>query len=153
MMETFITSMMIQKMGITTPLLQILKDLLWSLVDIQDHHTQTRLRLMTLQPIHGLKLPLIHTMISKFWIISLLSFGFIIYLSIRRFATVTTEQGALIIGGIWRNLEEKDSVVTTVACFNNSGWSRLDDLQSARYNSRAIINGDKVYVVGGHGKQ
>ena len=75
--------------------------------------------------------------------------GFIIHFSIRYFATVTTEQGALIIGGYDVGL---GSVVDTVACFN-SGWSRLDDLQSARSNHRAIINGDKVYVVGGWGKQ
>ena len=69
-----------------------------------------------------------------------------IYFSIRLFATVTTEQGALIIGGY------HGSSVATVACYN-SGWSRLDDLQSVRHNHRAIINGDKVYVIGGSGLQ
>ena len=41
------------------------------------------------------------------------------------------------------------SPVTTVACYNSSGWKRLDDLQSIRRNHRALINGDKVYFVGG----
>ena len=67
-----------------------------------------------------------------------------IFFSIRLFATVTTGQGALIIGG------NDNSVVATVACYN-SGWSRLDDLQSVRHLHRAIINGDKVYVIGGGG--
>ena len=68
-----------------------------------------------------------------------------IFFSIRLFATVTTGQGALIIGG-----NDDSSVVATVACYN-SGWSRLDDLQSVRHNNRAIVNGDKVYVIGGSG--
>ena len=67
----------------------------------------------------------------------------IIYFSIFAYTTVTTSQGALIIGGY------DGSVVATVACYNNTGWSRLDDLQSARYAHRAIVNGDKVYVIGG----
>ena len=41
--------------------------------------------------------------------------------------------------------------VATVACFNNSSWSKLDDLQSIRSSHRAIINGEKVYVIGGQG--
>ena len=42
---------------------------------------------------------------------------------------------------------------TTVACYNRSGWSRLDDLQSPRSLGRAIVNGDKVYIIGGLGTQ
>ena len=68
---------------------------------------------------------------------------FRIYFSIFAYTTVTTSQGALIIGGY------DGSVVATVACYNNTGWSRLDDLQSARYAHRAIVNGDKVHVIGG----
>ena len=70
----------------------------------------------------------------------------LIYFSINGYATVTTSQGALIIGGYGDGSE-----VFTVACFNNAGWSRLDDLQSTRYDHRAIVNGDKVYVIGGSG--
>ena len=69
-----------------------------------------------------------------------------IYFSIYLYATVTTSQGALIIGGY-----DGGSEVATVACYNNAGWSQLDDLQSTRYRHRAIINGDKVYVIGGSG--
>ena len=69
--------------------------------------------------------------------------AFKIYFSIYGYATVTTSQGALIIGG------RHNIYVATVACYNNAGWSKLDDLQSTRYYSRAIINGDKVYVIGG----
>ena len=71
----------------------------------------------------------------------------LIYFSIYFYATVTTSQGALIIGG------SAGSEVATVACYNNAGWRRLDDLQSARAYHRAINNGDKVYVVGGNNKQ
>ena len=45
-----------------------------------------------------------------------------IYYRIYLFATVTTEQGALIIGGY------DGSDVATVACYNKAGWSRLEDL-------------------------
>ena len=65
--------------------------------------------------------------------------------SICGYAAVTTNQGALFIGGY------SGGDVATVACYNNPGWSKLDDLQSARRGHRAIINGDKVYVVGGSG--
>ena len=67
------------------------------------------------------------------------------YSRLRLFATVTTKQGALIIGGY---VEALLSPVPTVACYK-SGWTRLDDLQSARNQHRAIINGDKVYMIGG----
>ena len=70
-----------------------------------------------------------------------------IYFSIYAYATVTTSQGALIIGGY------SGSMVATVACYNNTGWSRLDDLQSVRQYHRAIVNGDKVYVIGGNGEK
>ena len=63
--------------------------------------------------------------------------------SIYAYATVTTSQGALFIGGYG------GAEVATVACYNNAGWSKLDDLQSTRHYHRAIVNGDKVYVVGG----
>ena len=74
---------------------------------------------------------------------------FKIYFSICGYATVTTSQGALIIGG-WGG-SDVGTLSATVACYNNAGWSRLDDLQSTRSFHRAIINGDKVYVVGGDG--
>ena len=70
--------------------------------------------------------------------------SFLNYFSINSYATVTTSKGALFIGGYGDG-----SIVATVACYNNVGWSRLDDLQSIRRNHRAIINGDKVYVIGG----
>ena len=68
---------------------------------------------------------------------------FKIYFSISGYGTVTTSQGAIFIGGF------DGSYVATVACYNHAGWSKLDDLQSVRGYHRAIINGDKVYVVGG----
>ena len=35
----------------------------------------------------------------------------------------------------------------------HTGWSRLDDLQSTRHEHRAIVNDDKVYVVGGKNEE
>ena len=70
-----------------------------------------------------------------------------IYFSIYAYATVTTSQGALIIGGYY------DGDVATVACYNNAGWRKLDDLQSTRRYGRAIVNGEKVYVIGGYYSQ
>ena len=97
----------------------------------------------------GLKLPIILTMTSKNIILLLyrLYNKKQIYFSIYDYATVTTTQGALIIGGY----AGSSPGVTTVACYNNSGWSRLDDLQSIRWYHRSIINGDNVYVIGGDG--
>ena len=69
-----------------------------------------------------------------------------LYFSIYAYATVTTTQGALIIGG---SAGGRD-YVATVGCYNNSGWRKLDDLQSPRIWYRAIINGDKVYAIGGN---
>ena len=106
-----------------------------------------RLKHLTFHQTLGLKLQLILIMISKFqFIYSFLYSTFYKFpiLSIGSYATITTSQGALFIGGY------SDGNVATVACYNNAGWSKLDDLQSIRRGHRAIINGDKVYVVGGY---
>lgn len=70
-------------------------------------------------------------------------------LSISGYATVTTSQGALIIGGYCFGCTPGE--VATVASYNEDGWKKLDDLQSTRYGHRAIVNGDKVFVIGGSG--
>ena len=68
--------------------------------------------------------------------------------SIRFYGTVTMDQGVLIIGGL--TLDNGISAdVATVACYSNLKWERLDDLQSIRHGHRAIINGGKVYIIGG----
>ena len=72
---------------------------------------------------------------------------FKIYFSIFGYATVTTSQGALIIGGYAGSTTAGSTIV---ACYNSAGWSRLDDLQSGFRFGRAIVNGDKVYVIGGY---
>ena len=61
---------------------------------------------------------------------------------------MTTSQGALIIGGnVWGSESEDEGRI--VALYNDDGWTRLADLQSQRKGHRAIVNGDKVFVVGG----
>jgi len=69
----------------------------------------------------------------------------ILRFSIQYFGTVTTGQGALIIGG------HDGAAVATVACYNGNEWMKLNDLQSPRYGHRAIIDGDKINIIGGSG--
>ena len=69
----------------------------------------------------------------------------LIFFSVTYFATLTTSQGTFIIGGY----SDKIGIQNTVACYNDSGWSRFDYLQSVRAYHRAIINDGKVYIVGG----
>ena len=68
-----------------------------------------------------------------------------LHFSIQYFGTVKTSQGALIIGG------HDGSAVATVASFNGTDWIRLNYLQSPRYGHRAIMNGDKINIIGGSG--
>ena len=70
------------------------------------------------------------------------------YFSILYYATVTTSQGALIIGGYCHSCAP-NYYVATIASYNENGWKKLDDLQSTRDGHRAIINGGKVFVIGG----
>ena len=58
---------------------------------------------------------------------------------------MTTKKGALIIGG-WSG-----TFLSTVASFDGINWNKLNDLNSSRRAHRAIVNGNKVYVVGGQG--
>ena len=59
---------------------------------------------------------------------------------------MTTKKGVLIIGG-WSG-----TYLSTVASFDGSSRMKLNDLHSSRRAHRAIVNGNKVYVVGGQGK-
>ena len=70
-------------------------------------------------------------------------------LSLSYYATVTTSQGALIIGGYCFSCTPYGPVAT-VASYNEDGWKKLDDLQSTREGHRAIVNGDEVFVIGGY---
>ena len=147
-MGPFTTFKLIRKMTITILHWRRLTKLHWLLVDIQ---ISIRLKHLIFRPTLGLKLQIILIILSKFPFFSkvfsfskvvrdLLTFNYSIY----EYASVTTGQGALIIGGNGGGTE-----VATVACYNNAGWNKLDDLQSTRKNHRAIINGDEVYIVGG----
>ena len=142
-MDLYFTTKQIPRMDITPRPWQILKVLHWLLVV-----GTRRLKYWIFQETPGPKLPIILIMNSEFSIfikLNSLARTFLNYSSINSYATVTTSKGALIIGGYIGD----GSDVATVACYNNVGWSRLDDLQSTRKYHRAIINGDKVYVIGG----
>ena len=138
MMEMLFTITKIRNSNINISPWQIPMILLWLLVVsvIQDHIK--RVRHMTSRPIHGMKLLIVLVGKNTLFSISVLS---IIY-SFYRYATVKTSEGAIFIGG-----------GTDVYLYNNSGWRRLDDLHTYRIWHRAIINGDKIYVIGGSGTQ
>ena len=70
-----------------------------------------------------------------------------LHFSIQYFATVTTSQGALVIGG------HDGAAVATVALYTELDWFRLNGLQSPRYGHRAIINGNQINIIGGSGTQ
>ena len=142
-MDFYFTIKQMQRMNTMEYLWQRLTELHWQLVEIL--HLRIRLKYWILQATLGPKSLNILIMISKFFIIlkTHIFVEFKIYFSITGYATVTTSQGALFIGGYY------EGDVATVVCYNNSGWSKLDDLQSTRRYGRAIINGDKVYVIGG----
>ena len=72
------------------------------------------------------------------------------HFSIHDYATVTTSQGAIFLGGYYGPATNNE--VATVACYNNAGWTKLDDLQTTRRSHRAIVNGDKIYVIGGYNR-
>ena len=108
----------------------------------------------------GVKLKLritVYTVNSKFSLVTIFCENVFLYFhhifellfqtlnfSIYAYATVTTSEGALFIGGY-----ADGSIVATVTSYNTDYWRKLNDLQSIRRFHRAIINGDKVYVVGG----
>ena len=62
------------------------------------------------------------------------------------YATVSTNQGAFIIGGRM----DSSNYVSTIACFNGNEWSLIGNLNSPRAGHSAIINGDNVFIVGGY---
>ena len=55
------------------------------------------------------------------------------------------------MGGV-SDKELSSYAVSTVALYNGSGWSKVGDLHSNRYNHRAITNGQKIFVIGGSGE-
>ena len=143
MMEMLFTITKIRNLNINISPWQIPMILLWLLVVsvIQDHIK--RVRHMTSRPIHGMKLLIVLVGKNTIFLISVLSINNTVnFYSIDRYATVTTSEGAIFIGG-----------GTDVYLYNNSGWRRLDDLHTSRIWHRAIINGDKIYVIGGSGTQ
>ena len=74
-------------------------------------------------------------------------------LSIYYYATVTTPLGVLILGGYGADGDEHGIAKSTVACYNDSKWTKLDGLQAPRHAHRAIVNEEKVYVIGGSNYQ
>ena len=143
-MDMFFTTKLTRKINTGMPHWQRLTEHPWLLVELQPRS----LKSWIFQATYGLRLLTILIMISKFSTylrLKSILIKFSLFFRIYAYATVTTNKGALFIGGYG------GSVVTTVACYNSAGWSKLDGLHSARQYHRAITNGDKVYVIGGLG--
>ena len=69
----------------------------------------------------------------------------IVRLRIDRYAVISRESSVFIIGG-----QCDDSRGTSlIAKYTLDQWTRFGNLQTARFGSRAIQNGDRIYVVGG----
>ena len=107
-------------------------------------------KFMILVVVFGLMLQVIHSILRTFFhyfFEQSIQNAILTSFRISAYATVTTGEGAIIIGGY----NGKESV-TTIADYtgNASGWTQLGDLHVARNGHRAIINVDQVFVVGGH---
>ena len=93
---------------------------------------------------------IIFSEIYEFDIIEILS----CYFSLRVYGLVSLTDSILIIGGRCDNGEEtvssstiaKYTLTTTV-----EEWSKVGNLQKPRDYHRAMINGNRIYVVGGNG--
>ena len=77
---------------------------------------------------------------------SCLIFSLIEILSINTYATVTTDDGVLIIGGF-----DNSRAVADVALFDGTNWSSMGLLHGARTGHNAVVNADKLFVIGGEG--
>ena len=61
---------------------------------------------------------------------------------------ISRESSVFIIGGMC------DSAYTSrIAKYTLDTWTEVGNLQTTRKGSRAISNGDRIYVVGGEGTQ
>lgn len=146
--------MLIQHTFTVELLWQIIEKPLWLLVVLLIMNLTPKVaashmpRSSILRIIHGMLLQIIPSTLSKLKIVYSLHFKLKTYSRIRFYATVTTSQGALIIGGMVELVE-----VRTVGAYNDDGWKKLNDLQAPRLGHRAIVNGDKVFVIGGLRKQ
>ena len=67
-------------------------------------------------------------------------------LSINTYATVTTDDGVLIIGGF-----DNSRAVADVALFDGTNWFLMGLLHGARTGHNAVVNADKLFVIGGEG--
>ena len=67
-------------------------------------------------------------------------------LRICNYAIVSRESSVLVIGGTCQSVYS-----TRVAKYTLDQWTEVGNLQKARNGPRAILNGDRMYVVGGAG--
>ena len=64
--------------------------------------------------------------------------------SIYRYAVVSRESSVFIMGGHWGSSQSP-----RIAKYTIDKWELVGSLQDNRYGPRAILNGDRMYVVGG----
>ena len=60
---------------------------------------------------------------------------------------VSRESSVLIIGGQCDDFRGSSRIVKYQS--NSDTWLQVGNLQSERYGPRAILNGDRIFVVGG----
>ena len=66
--------------------------------------------------------------------------------SIHRYGVISRDSSVLIIGGLCNG-----ATFTTIAKYTLDKWEHVGNLQKGRCGHRAISNGDRIYVAGGHG--
>ena len=66
--------------------------------------------------------------------------------SLSRYGVISRKSSVLIIGGLCNSID-----TSLIAKYTIDKWERVGNLQDSRANHRAIVNDDRIYVVGGEG--
>ena len=98
--------------------------------------------LISVQILGRRKLHFLSAHLSKFIFVCFRSHVF----SISDYGVISRESSVLIIGGVCDG-----SAYSSIAKYTIDKWERVGNLQKSRYDHRAIVNEDRIYVVGGQG--
>ena len=66
-----------------------------------------------------------------------------------KYAVVSTENAAFIIGGTNGVSSSPGYYGNIIAKFQDNQWTRYGSLQKGRYSPGAIISGDQIMIIGG----
>ena len=70
-----------------------------------------------------------------------------IYFSISYYATASTNESVLILGGYTRG---SPNTISIIAEYKNGSWKNVENLAQARFGHGAITSGSFTMVVGGY---